>query len=94
MKLRYTDRSRDDLEIAFAWYEKQRRGLGFEFLDCVESSLKSIIENPEMYQKRYSCFRGCVTRRFPFSLFYTIEIDEIIIHSVFDNRQDPKKRPK
>ena len=35
-----------------------------------------------------------VTRRFPFSIFYTIEPDEIIIHSVFDNRQDPKKKPK
>ena len=34
MILRYTDRSKDDVELAFAWYEKQRRGLGFEFLDC------------------------------------------------------------
>ena len=37
MILRYTDRSKDDAELAFAWYEKQRkrRGLGFEFLDSV-----------------------------------------------------------
>ena len=33
MILRYTDRSKDDVELAFAWYEKQRRGLGFEFLE-------------------------------------------------------------
>ncbi len=39
MKLRYTDRSKDDVELAFAWYERQRRGLGFEFLDCVEVPL-------------------------------------------------------
>ena len=36
MKLRYTDMSKDDIELAFAWYERQRKGLGFEFLDCVE----------------------------------------------------------
>ncbi len=60
MKLRYTDRSKDDLEIAFAWYEKQRRGLGFEFLDCVEASLHNIISNPEIYQIRYSCFHGAL----------------------------------
>ena len=93
MKLRYTDRSKDDIEMAFAWYERQRRGLGFEFLDCVESSLQNIISNPEMYQIRYSCFRGCAIRRFPFSIFYSIEVNEIVVHSVFDNRQDPKKRP-
>ena len=25
-KLRYTERTKDDVELAFAWYEKQRRG--------------------------------------------------------------------
>ena len=93
MILRYTDRSKDDVELAFAWYEKQRRGLGFEFLDCVEVSLNNILSFPEMYGKIYSSFRRCVVRRFPFSVFYTIEGNEIVIHSVFDNRQDPKKRP-
>jgi toxin ParE1/3/4 len=93
MKLRYTARARDDLELAFAWYERQRRGLGFDFLDCVEIAVKSILENPEMYRVSYSTFRGCVIRRFPFSIFYTVENTEIVVHSVFDNRQDPSKRP-
>ncbi len=52
MRLRYTDRARDDLELAFSWYERQRRGLGFDFLDCIEVALQSIIGNPEMYQIR------------------------------------------
>lgn len=29
MNLTYTDRAKDDVEIAFSWYELQRRGLGF-----------------------------------------------------------------
>lgn len=43
MKLFYTDRARDDLNLAFLWYERQRRGLGFDFLDCVEVALQNII---------------------------------------------------
>ena len=93
MKLRYTERAKDDVELAFAWYEKQRRGLGFEFLDCVEITVKSILENPEIYRIYYSIFRGCVIRRFPFSVFYTVEGTEIVVHSVFGNRQGPEKRP-
>ncbi|QTA81218.1 Uncharacterized protein dnl_35490 [Desulfonema limicola] len=31
MRLKYTDRSADDLELTFSWYERQRRGLEFEF---------------------------------------------------------------
>ena len=49
MNLRYTDRAKDDVELAFEWYEKQRRGLGFEFLDCVEVSLNNILCFPKMY---------------------------------------------
>lgn len=93
MNLRYTDRAKDDLELAFVWYERQRRGLGFEFLDCVENSVKSILDNPEICRIYCSIFRGCVMRRFPFSVFYTVENNEIVVHSVFDNRQDPEKRP-
>ncbi len=93
MKLRYTERAKDDVELAFAWYERQRRGLGFEFLDCVESAVKSILENPEMYRVVYSKFKTYVVRRFPFTVFYTIESTEIVVHSVFGNRQDPDRRP-
>lgn len=93
MRLRYTQRAKNDVEFAFEWYEKQRRGLGFEFLDCIEIAIKGILTFPQMYQLCYSNFRRCVIRRFPFSIFYTIEDKEIVIHSVFDNRQDPKKRP-
>ena len=93
MKLRYTNRAKVDIELAFAWYERQRRGLGFEFLDCVEIAVKSILENPKMYRIYYAIFRGCMTRRFPFSIVYTVEDTEIVVHSVFDNRQDPEKRP-
>ncbi len=93
MKLRYTSRAKNDLELAFEWYEMQRRGLGFEFLDCIEIAIKEILTFPEMNQVCYSNFRRNVIRRFPFSVFYTIEEKEIIIHSVFDNRQNPEKRP-
>jgi len=93
VKLSYTDRAKNDLDVAFEWYEKQRQGLGFEFFDCVESAIKSILTFPKMYPTCYLSFKRCVIRRFPFSIFYTIEDEELVIHSVFDNRQDPKKRP-
>lgn len=93
MNLRYTNRAKDDIDLAFAWYERQRRGLGFEFLDCVEASINNIMQFPALYEKCYANFHRCVIRRFPFSIFYTIEENEIVVHSVFDNRQNPKNLP-
>ncbi|MFH1215875.1 MAG: type II toxin-antitoxin system RelE/ParE family toxin [Pseudomonadota bacterium] len=93
MKLCYTDRARLDLEIAFRWYENQRHGLGFEFLDCVEAALHTVLQMPKLYAKHHESFRRVLTRRFPFSIFYTIEKKEIIVHAIFDNRQDPAQLP-
>lgn len=93
MILRYTERAINDVEIAFEWYEMQRTGLGFDFLDSLENSLTSILEHPRMYESGYANFRRCVISRFPFSIYYTIENEEIVVHSVFDNRQNPERQP-
>ncbi len=47
MKLRYTDRAKDDIEIAILWYEKQRIELGFEFFDCIKESEELIKNQPK-----------------------------------------------
>lgn len=93
MKLSYTARAKEEIELAFLWYERQRPGLGLEFLGCIEASLENIISFPESYQTIYACFRRCVIRRFPFSIFFTREGEEIVVHAVFDNRMDPEKLP-
>jgi plasmid stabilization system protein ParE len=93
MRLRYTGRAREDVEIAFAWYEEQRHGLGLDFLHCMEAAIETIIRMPKMYAKHHSIFRRALVKRFPFSIFYTLEKKGLIIHAVFDNRQDPARLP-
>ena len=93
MRLRYSDRAKDDLWIAFQWYEAQRRGLGLDFLDCVEAAIETIQEMPRLYAEHHLNFRRALVRRFPFSIFYSIEETEIVLHAVFDNRQDPARLP-
>lgn len=35
MKLYYTERAKEDVELAVKWYEKQQNGLGIEFLSAL-----------------------------------------------------------
>ena len=93
MRLRYTGKAKGDLDIAFEWYEDQRRGLGFEFLDCAEAAIETILQMPKLYPKQHGPFRRALVRRFPFSIFYAIEEKEIVVHAIFDNRQDPARLP-
>ncbi|MDA3923472.1 MAG: type II toxin-antitoxin system RelE/ParE family toxin [Kiritimatiellae bacterium] len=93
MKPYYTQRARFEIELTVSWYEQQQRGLGLRFLDAVENTIDQISNHPLLYMVIYKKFRRCLLRKFPFSVFYTIENELIIIHSIFDNRQDPRKRP-
>ncbi|WP_108124324.1 type II toxin-antitoxin system RelE/ParE family toxin [Saccharospirillum mangrovi] len=93
MTLLYTDRAKDDLETAFLWYERQQQGLGQGFLDSVETAIQQIIANPNAQPLYHEPIRGCLIRRFPFTLFYSIEAEGLIIHSVFHHRLDTRKRP-
>lgn len=93
MNVLYTERSEIDIEIAYDWYNLQVSGLGDDFLDSIEDSIDQISNHPDMFQVRYSVFRGCPIKRFPFVIYYTVEEDFIVIHSVFDSRQNPKKKP-
>ena len=93
MNISYTDNARADLETAFLWYEEQRHRLGHEFLDCVELVIKNIRQMPEGFAVHHESFHRALISRFPFAIFYTIEETEIIIHAIFDTRQDPAKLP-
>lgn len=93
MRLVYTERAFADIDLTMEWYEKQRAGLGHEFLDCLETTITSILDHPEIYPVKYKNIRSGSIRRFPFSVFYTAKDQGIIVHAVFDNRQSPDKNP-
>ncbi len=58
-----------DVEDAYRWYERQREGLGEEFLTAVTNALNSVSGNPERYPIVYRETRRLQLRRFPFSVF-------------------------
>jgi len=93
VKLHYTQQAETDIDIAMGWYESQMRGLGFEFLDCLEESVNLILENPKLYAVKHKRLRGALIRKFPFTVFYSIEKTVIVVHAIFDNRQNPEKKP-
>lgn len=93
MKIRHTRRSLEDIAISIEWYEKQLQGLGLDFLECVDDALNRISKNPYLYALHHKQFRRILLRKFPFSVFFSIEPKEIVIHAVFDNRKNPEKLP-
>lgn len=75
---------------AVDWYEERETGLGTAFRESVEAAIESIRRNPQAYQIVFgSTVRRAVTDRFPYSIIYSIEVDKILIVSIFHNSRNP-----
>ncbi|MCP5351902.1 MAG: type II toxin-antitoxin system RelE/ParE family toxin [Chromatiales bacterium] len=82
---------------ATAWYEAQRDGLGHEFVTEIESAIRQLAKNPERYPMVHHETRRILVRRFPFSMFYRIRKDAVVVLAVFHTRRNPmvwqRRRP-
>jgi plasmid stabilization system protein ParE len=79
-----------EFDEAFDWYERQRPGLGGSFAACVEEAFERVAKAPELGAKVLREVRRAAVRRFPYSLYYTVEADRIVVIAVFHGKRDPK----
>lgn len=91
MKFRPSFRRAAQLEYdeAANWYEAQRPGLGGEFVAEIEQALLQACEMPQRFPKMLADVRCVRVRRFPYSIFFRIRSDRLIVLSVFHARRAP-----
>jgi toxin ParE1/3/4 len=85
-----TPEAEEDLAEAKAWYDRQHRGLGGDFILCVEEAFDRIRCIPEGAREVYPGVRRVVVRRFPYGVFYRVDSDQIAVIAVYDCRRDPR----
>lgn len=78
-----------DLLEAYGWYERQRSGLGVEFMECVEVALQLISRQPLHYAAGYRGVRQKLIRRFPYIVAFLVEEETVAVIAVFHGSRDP-----
>ena len=81
------------LQDAQGWYEMQRAGLGAEFARSVEAVVHRIARQPEGAPLVWEDVRRAHLRRFPYSVFYLVEFDRVVVLSCMHQRRDPAGWP-
>lgn len=81
--------AKSEFEDAAVWYDKQRPGLGEEFIIEIEESLASAAVAPQGYPVVFGDIRRTVARRFPFSVYFRVRSDTMIVLAVFHGRRNP-----
>lgn len=83
-----TPRCQDDIDTAYAWYEKQQRGLGQRFLRHLQEAFRRIQREPGAYAVIQEDIRHTMVRVFPYVVFYTYHDHAIVVHAVLHGSQD------
>lgn len=74
---------------AAVWYESQKIGLGSEFVLEIERALQTACEHPQRFPVVLENVQRVRVRRFPYSIFFRVRGDRLIVLSVFHARRNP-----
>jgi plasmid stabilization system protein ParE len=80
-----------DVDEAYAWYERQRAGLGKDFLTRVDACVQAIRRTPQMHAAVYKHYRRGLVRQFPYAIFYEYANRAVTVYAVMHTARDPKK---
>ena len=89
MKIAFLPAAQAELDDAFSWYEEQAIGLGNEFLDEFDQTLRLIATFPELHPLVDKKVRRCLINRFPYGVFYGIADETIIVIAVAHLKRKP-----
>lgn len=83
-------RAAAEIQAAYRWYEREREGLGEEFLQSVARLIEIIAEFPESFPIVHRDVRRALLRRFPYSILYRLKSGHVIVAGCFHSKRDPK----
>ena len=78
-----------DMADARDWYERQRPGLGGEFLTAVEDAFARIEASPEAYAAIYREVRRVGLKGYPYIVYYRVSKGPVEVLAVLHASRDP-----
>lgn len=90
MIFRFLSAAEAELFEAAAYYEMQAQNLGENFLVIIEAAVEEIVESPKTWPEIENGIHRCLIRRFPYSILYGIDDDEVVIVAIMHHKQKPR----
>jgi hypothetical protein len=88
VRIEILDEAQGDLIEGFRFYENREIGVGPYFLDCLFSDIDSLVLFAGIHPIIYGYHR-CLSKRFPFAIYYDVVGELIRVHAVLDCRRNP-----
>jgi plasmid stabilization system protein ParE len=85
----FTQAAREELIEAQDWYEGEATGLGRRFRQAINVVIDRMIDNLHQFPIVFKNVRRALLRRFPYTLFFVVEDDALIVIACFHASRDP-----
>ena len=90
MNVRFLQIAKLELDDAVNYYNRERPGLGYEFLWEVFFAIDRIRQFPKAWPGFYQETRRCLIRRFPYGIIYILENDLVLIFAIAHLHREPE----
>ncbi len=90
-KLRIRAAAEEDIQDAYNYYETCQKGLGRDFILCIESALEKISKNPDHYPVVHRRIHRILVKRFPFGIFFIVKENTLIVLAVLHASRNPRR---
>jgi len=90
MKIRFLKPAQSEVDDAVAWYNSQSRGLGIQFLDDIDRTIRRIAAYPFSSVEIEQGLRRCLLSRFPYGIIYGVDSETIIVVAVAHLHREPR----
>jgi hypothetical protein len=91
VKIRILPSARDDLFEGYIFYEERAEGLGAYFLSMLEDEIDDLTYEAGIHLKVLDFYFVKYSSHFPYSIYYYISGDSVMVDAVIDQRRDPKR---
>ena len=89
LKVVFRPAARAEFDDAAMWYEDRQPGLGAQFVAEIDRAIELASKHPDRYPIKHRQIRHVRARRFPYSVFYVAEAEQMVVLAVFHARRDP-----
>jgi toxin ParE1/3/4 len=91
MQAIFTPAARAEILDAQDWYETQQAGLGLRFRGQLQMVVNRMTENPYQFPVVLQDIHRARLRKFPYSLFFRIEAESLVVIACFHGSRDPQR---
>jgi plasmid stabilization system protein ParE len=80
MRVRYTEPAAEELEAIISYFLEVAPAVVADFAESIDHAVSQLLENPYLVQEtEHPGVRRWYLRRFRYSIFFTVEGDELVI---------------